>query len=407
MITNENFIELNNNFYTRCRKNARIFNLLTLPSILFGIIVAGYFEYFPLKVEFHSVLLIGLIYFIYLFFIRHNAYYASCKFKSLFALLTEKLKDYINNNELTIADTTKANGNIDHFLKEFTSTIRNTNFSSIASGIFPTLGILGTFISIAFSMPDFSSGTSSALEEEITVLLGGVGTAFYVSIYGIFLSIWWIFFEKIGMSRFEHDIIVIKENTKKFFWTKLDIESIHLRTNMQNFERMTQLFEQISSNGVIEKINDSIEKRAQLVQHIVKEEQQLISTINSNIVNFKTLFEEVKLMTADIKTNTQNLEIQNIFNEKISTTLNESVNNLSNSLSNLNEANVKEIYQTVIQNINTMKDETDRIGWKLSKELNEYDQKFTKNLENSLEAIDHQTVKIIKDLEQFNDNIKS
>lgn len=325
----------------------------------------------------------------------------------MYALLTEKLKDYINNNELTIADTTKANGNIDHFLKEFTSTIRNTNFSSIASGIFPTLGILGTFISIAFSMPDFSSGTSSALEEEITVLLGGVGTAFYVSIYGIFLSIWWIFFEKIGMSRFEHDIIVIKENTKKFFWTKLDIESIHLRTNMQNFERMTQLFEQISSNGVIEKINDSIEKRAQLVQHIVKEEQQLISTINSNIVNFKTLFEEVKLMTADIKTNTQNLEIQNIFNEKFSTTLNESVNNLSNSLSNLNEANVKEIYQTVIQNINTMKDETDRIGWKLSKELNEYDQKFTKNLENSLEAIDHQTVKIIKDLEQFNDNIKS
>ena len=51
---------------------------------------------------------------------------------------------------------------------------------------FPTLGILGTFISIALSMPDFTSNNIVALDSEITKLLSGVGTAFYVSIYGIF-----------------------------------------------------------------------------------------------------------------------------------------------------------------------------------------------------------------------------
>ena len=45
-------------------------------------------------------------------------------------------------------------------------------------------------------MPDFSSGNTTALEQEISLLLGGVGTAFYVSIFGIFLSIWWTFFLK-------------------------------------------------------------------------------------------------------------------------------------------------------------------------------------------------------------------
>ncbi len=403
MITNENFIELNNNFYTKCKKNARIFNLLTIPTFLFGIILAGYFGYFPLKVEFHSVILIGFIYFIYLFFIRHNAYYASCKFKSQYLELTESLKNYINNNQLKIADTSKANGNIDDFLKEFTSNIRNTNFSSIASGIFPTLGILGTFISIAFSMPDFSSGTSSALEQEITILLGGVGTAFYVSIYGIFLSIWWIFFEKIGMSRFEHDALIIKENTKSFFWTKLDIESIHLQTSMKNFEKMTQLFEQISSQDLINNINNSLEKRASMVESIIKEETLLVDNIKSNIQNFDNLFELVKQMTLSIQTNVENLNTQNSINEKITESLNNSVQSLSNSLSNLDSTNVKDIYENVIQNINTMKDETDRIGWKLSKELNEYDVKFTQKLENSLEAIDSQTVKIIENLKEFQD----
>lgn len=220
MFTDDDFIELNSKFYTTCKPQSRIFTLLTVPAALFAIILVCYLGFLPLKVEIHSVVLIGFIFFIYLFFVKHNAYYVSCKFKTQYSELVFYLKEYINKNLLTIGETTKANGSVDDFLKDYTSNIRNTNFSSIASGIFPTLGILGTFISIAFSMPDFTSGTTSALESEISKLLGGVGTAFYVSIYGIFLSIWWIFFEKIGMSRFDHDTFIINENTKHFLLDK-------------------------------------------------------------------------------------------------------------------------------------------------------------------------------------------
>lgn len=401
MFTNENFIELNKNFYTSCKANARIFNLLTIPSFLFLIIILGYFEHFPLKVELHSVILIGFIFFIYLFFVKHNAYYVSCKFKTQYKILVEKLKNYINNNLLTIGGITKANGNVDDFLKEFTSNIRNTNFSSIASGIFPTLGILGTFISIAFSMPDFSSGTSSDLEKEITVLLGGVGTAFYVSIYGIFLSIWWIFFEKIGMSRFEHDAFVIKENTKSFFWTRLDIESIHLESSMKNFDKMSQLFEQISSKNLLEDINSSLEKRAKIVESIIKEEELLVHNIKVNVENFEKLFELIKLMTLNIEANMENFAKQKDIQEKSTLLLSKNIQHLNSILSNLHSTNVKEIYEEVLKSLNTMKNETNRIGWRFNQELDQFDTKFNTNLKNSLEAIDTQTVKIIEDLKEF------
>lgn len=401
MVSNESFIELNKNFYTQCKAYARIFNLLTIPTFLFIIVIAGYLEYFPLKVEIHSVILIGFIYFIYLFFVKHNAYYVSCKFKTQYKNLVENLKNYINNNLLTIGTTTKANGSVDDFLKEFTSNLRNTNFSSIASGIFPTLGILGTFISIAFSMPNFSSGTSSALEQEISLLLGGVGTAFYVSIYGIFLSIWWIFFEKIGMSRFEHDVYIIKENTKSFFWTRLDIESIHLKSSIENFEKMSEIFEQFTSKKLLDDISSSLEQRVQIVENIINRESLLANTLNNNLENFNKLFELVKIMTLNIESNLKVFKNEEINFVKSSEILNTNIEKLNTVLSNLNSQNIEKLYVDIEKSIHTMKNETDRIGWKFNQELDEYDTKFSEKLKNSLEAIDTQTVKIIEDLKEF------
>ena len=401
MITNENLIELNSKFQTSCKPFSRIFILLTIPTLIFAIIVLGYLGEFPLKVEIHSVILIGLIYFIYLFFVRHNAYYVSCKFKTNYQDLAQNLKEYINNNSLSIQDTTKANGSADDFLKDYTSNIRNTNFSSIATGVFPTLGILGTFISIAFSMPDFSSGTSSALEKEITVLLGGVGTAFYVSIYGIFLSIWWTFFEKYGMSRFEHDCFIISENTKTFFWTKIDIESINIKSNIENFQRMSDIFEQITSKSVLDNINQSIEKRVSLLEDILEKETQLSTTISSNIKNNEELSNTINTMTSNISSSMQNFEVQKQLHQTSTNDLNKNVNDLNKTLANLSAKNLEEIYLNIIKSIETMKNETDKIGWRFHKELDEYDTKFSGKLKNSLESIDEQTVKIIEDLQEF------
>ena len=385
MFKEEDLIELNSRFYTNCKPISRIFTLLTVPTLLFILVILCYFGVLPLKVEIHSVILIGAIYFIYLFFIRHNAYFVACKFRTLYADLQIALLDYINSNLLTIAQTSKANGSVDDFLQDYTSNLRNSNFSSIASGIFPTLGILGTFISIALSMPDFTSNNIAALDSEITKLLSGVGTAFYVSIYGIFLSIWWIFFEKFGLSRFHHDSYIIKESTKNFFWTKIDIESIHIKSNIDNFSSMSKIFEELTSSQAMYDINRSIEQRAKSIDELLQKEYMLSLRIDENIANFEKLASAVEKLS--LQSNSQTM----IFKD-ISENLNKNILELNSHMNNLSSENLKAIYTNIVKSIETMKSDMEKIEWKFEEELKE-----------SLRQIDLQTANIVKDLTIFKD----
>ena len=401
MFTDDDFIELNSKFYNSCKPTSRIFTLLTVPMGLFALILLCYLGFLPLNVEAHSVILIGFIFFIYIFFVKHNAYFVSCKFKTQYHDLSYNLKEYINKNLLTIGDITKANGSVDDFLQDYTSNIRNTNFSSIASGIFPTLGILGTFISIAFSMPDFSAGTSTALESEISKLLGGVGTAFYVSIYGIFLSIWWTFFEKIGMSRFDHDTFVIKENTKHFFWTKIDIESIHIKSNLDNFTKMSEVFNQLTSSNILDSINSSIEQRFEVLEEILKKELILSSKISENTEHNEKLSVMLKDLVLNMQTTIKSFEKQKDLYSLSTELLNSNIEKLNSHVHNLSSDNLKAIYMNIVKSIETMKNDMEKIEWKFKKELDDYDDKVTNKLKNSLEMIDQETSKIIKDLKDF------
>ena len=385
MFKEEDLIELNSRFYTNCKPLSRIFTLLTIPTLLFILVILCYFGVLPLKVEIHSVILIGAIYFIYLFFIRHNAYFVACKFRTLYADLQIALLDYINNNLLTIAQTSKANGSVDDFLQDYTSNLRNSNFSSIASGIFPTLGILGTFISIALSMPDFTSNNIAALDSEITKLLSGVGTAFYVSIYGIFLSIWWIFFEKFGLSRFHHDSYIIKESTKNFFWTKIDIESIHIKSNIDNFSSMSKIFAELTSSQAMYDINRSIEQRAKSLDELLQKEYMLSLRIDENIANFEKLASAVEKLS--LQSNSQTM----IFKD-VSENLNKNIIELNSHMNNLSSENLKAIYTNIVKSIETMKSDMEKIEWK-----------FEEGLKESLRQIDLQTANIVKDLTIFKD----
>ncbi|MCT7513094.1 MULTISPECIES: MotA/TolQ/ExbB proton channel family protein [Aliarcobacter] len=385
MFKEEDLIELNSRFYTNCKPLSRIFTLLTIPTLLFILVILCYFGVLPLKVEIHSVILIGAIYFIYLFFIRHNAYFVACKFRTLYADLQIALLDYINNNLLTIAQTSKANGSVDDFLQDYTSNLRNSNFSSIASGIFPTLGILGTFISIALSMPDFTSNNIAALDSEITKLLSGVGTAFYVSIYGIFLSIWWIFFEKFGLSRFHHDSYIIKESTKNFFWTKIDIESIHIKSNIDNFSSMSKIFAELTSSQAMYDINRSIEQRAKSIDELLQKEYMLSLRIDENIANFEKLASAVEKLS--LQSNSQTM----IFKD-VSDNLNKNILELNSHMNNLSSENLKAIYTNIVKSIETMKSDMEKIEWK-----------FEEGLKESLRQIDLQTANIVKDLTIFKD----
>src|SRR5574344_2343413 len=389
MILNADSLKISQNLQSNGNTNSKFMTLLTIPVLLYLLVILCFVGVLPLKLEIHSLILIGFILLIYIFFVKHNAFYVACKFKTLYHDVDVNLKDYANKNQLTIGDTTKANGNVDDFLQDYTSNLRNSNFSSIASGIFPTLGILGTFISIAISMPDFSSGATNALESEITKLLGGVGTAFYVSIYGIFLSIWWTFFEKFGMSKFQQLSYKIKEDTKSLFWTKLDIESIHLKSNLDNFTKMREIFSELTSSNILESINSSIEKRFQNLENLLEKELLLSSKIDSNIENNERLVVALNSVSNSISNIISNFEKQKDRYTYVTEELNLNIIKINTHMNNLSSDNLKAIYSNIIQSIETMKADMDKIEWKFTQGLVSYDDKKSTRLNSSHQIISY------------------
>lgn len=406
----------------------RLIWLSSVPILLFLFALFGYLGIINFNVQIHSTIMIGLILLIYLSFMRDNAYYASCKLRSNFLKIRLDLITYINKNLLYIAGLEKANASLEDFLKEVSKTLRNENFSSVAAGIFPTLGILGTFISIAISMPDFTSQTSQALEHEISKLLGGVGTAFYVSIYGIFLSLWWIFFEKNGTSRFQKDSLTIKEATHDFFWQKEEIEQTYFRKSMENFEKLNTVFDTFSSQEFIKSLNKTLEQRMSVFEQIIEHEQEATNKVAKLLYSGTNQLQIISQQQNELSNTLQNiiykfenfannLEKQNInFNKahdtlsddfskavEVAQMLSENSSKLNEALSNISVQNVQNLYSGVIENIESMKQEIDKIGSGLDEKINSFDDLFLQKLKNTLKLIDSETAQIVSQISKLKD----
>lgn len=348
--------------------------LLFFPLIFFLVFVCGYFGVLNFKVELHSIVMMGILFIISSIFIRHNASYVFAMFEDNIDDFKNGLKNFIISHLFIIGNKKKSNVDFYEFSDEFNQNLRNENYSSIAFGIFPMLGILGTFISIAISMPNFSSKDISSLENEIAQLLSGVGTAFYVSIYGIFLAIWWIYFEKRGLSKLERLILNYKKSTKSFFWSKDEINQQLMQELILRNDRFISIFRDISgveftnktsdilrngiiafenilnaqeniSVGIIERIklmNESLEKYSLIEQNYCNK----LHEAGKNIANFSESFNNFKLefqkYTSSLNKNTQELtESMNDIFKDLKNTMVKFEHNLSNFVSLQDKKNME------------------------------------------------------------------
>ncbi len=414
-------------FHVDSRRHGRCFMRLVwlalVPSLIFAGTVAAFLGVVSLRMELHSVAMIGMIFVIYLFFIRHNAYYAVCRFKRRQTALGVELEKYIDKNLLEIGGVHKANAPFDQFIKNFTASLRNDNFASVAATIFPTLGILGTFISIALTMPDFSSQNSAELEKEISRLLGGVGTAFYVSIYGIFLSLWWIFFEKKGMSEFERQVRLIREKTRTFFWTREEIEQVHFTRSMQNYEHLHTIFSKITSNEFLDNLQQALEERMQLFESIIHHEQKALRKSGEHFDEIMRLseksmqagerlfsaYETIQVKMQDIAQNldkshkllrlvNQEMETKSQSLERTAQLLSRHVEQLSQALESVHPENMERVYRYVRESLESMRLESQKVAASFDTHLNRFDEAYAGKLRTSLELIDSETAKIIRQL---------
>ena len=277
---------------TSCMKN--FLKILSMPTLLFLSVIAAYLGIVPINMEFHSVIIIGIIYTIFWFFVKHNACYSVCSFGDKKQILLRDVNSYIESNLIHLMGKDKAIGSIDKFFSRFSKKLRNDNYAAVAASTFPTLGILGTFISIAISMPDFGVGSSDALNSEITKLLGGVGTAFYASIYGIFLSLWWIFFEKKGFTFIQDEIREIKEMFEERLWSDEELKRAGFVEQQSLNSELQSTIKQSLSPEFITKMNETITVQTTLLVELLQEDKALHEELRDT---YKTVVEKFSEIT--------------------------------------------------------------------------------------------------------------
>jgi len=251
-----------------------------LPTLFLVGIILGYLKIISLKVDLHSVVIISIIYVIYLLFIQHNANYIICKLRNNYYTLQKELQKSIQEHSLTIGNKTKSTIDISKYINNYFKSFRNDNFASVAPSFFPMLGILGTFTAIAISMPDFSIKNSDALDSEISLLLSGIGTAFYASIYGIFLSIIWNYFEKRGLSKAERDFQRIEDMYSEFIWSDSELK---IHEHMQHEIRDQKLLKALKDTFNLEFIQALNEKHLENFKTIIDETNKTFANITTHM----------------------------------------------------------------------------------------------------------------------------
>jgi len=147
---------------------SQFFAIFMLPFLFFCGLAVGYIGIIPLHVELHTLVIIAFIFLVFALFVRHNASYAVCSMRGTFGRMESELVAAIKENALTILGETKSTLDIREYTSEYYKEIRDDNFARVAPAVFPMLGILGTFIAIALSMPDFTVQDLGALDREIS-----------------------------------------------------------------------------------------------------------------------------------------------------------------------------------------------------------------------------------------------
>ncbi len=274
--------------YSRATCSANFIVISTIPILFFIAMILGYIGIIPLNVPIHALGVIGFILFIFLLFIKHNANYSICKMRSSYSGLKDDLEKKLSTNTLTIEGKSKSILDMNKFLNSYYSDVRNDNFVSVASSVFPMLGILGTFVAIAISMPNFSVTDTQALDNEISLLLSGVGSAFFASIYGILLSLIWTYFEKSGMSKVDNYFSTIKNNFEDALWSKEELTIYKYTQYDLKDNKFISAMQETFNLDFIQKINK---------EHISNFE----SVMNTTNQNFSQLSNNLQLVSSELQ----------------------------------------------------------------------------------------------------------
>ncbi len=155
--------------------------------------------------------------------------------------------------------------------------------------VFVTIGLLGTFLGITIGLLSFDTSPEK-IKESIVVLLNGLKLAFFTSITGIILS---LFFSRIIRKHLADRKIKepdsIENDTLKVISSTLSEMNTNIKNGNKNNDRIIYLMHEQTklTKSVVDSINEfSLNLSHSNAQAIVEALQGVINDFNSTFVNF-------------------------------------------------------------------------------------------------------------------------
>lgn len=148
----------------------------------------------------------------------------------------------------------------------------NTNVKLLNSipSILVGLGILGTFVGLAYGISNFKTSSTAEIKNSIAILLSGMGTAFVTSIWGMFLSLVFTFIEKLRINSLHNSIHQICSGLdRKYKLTKQDENDLYMHRQRVNFSNA--LTNVISEYFIYKDENGNQVKPANVMRDIYQE----------------------------------------------------------------------------------------------------------------------------------------
>lgn len=94
----------------------------------------------------------------------------------------------------------------------------NLKMIDTSPGTLVGLGLLGTFLGLTVGIVQFDSSNSDNIQESIQGLLGGMGTAFSTSLFGMLFSIIFTFFDKRWRNRLSKELFSLTEKLDSYYY---------------------------------------------------------------------------------------------------------------------------------------------------------------------------------------------
>jgi hypothetical protein len=238
---------------------------------------------------------------------------------------TEDANDYFNENSLILN-----NSNFRHFLT--------------LPSIFVGIGILGTFVGLVIGISSFDLSNSTTIKDSIAILLGGMATAFYTSIAGMFTSIVFNLFEKtIFHSVYKEIKQLANELNLEYKINKKDLEfhqmNIQLDLIQQSFGFKDEEGNQVKPNVVFSTIYRELQESTKALKSFSTDLANSIEATQAIIMDefdqsFQKAFKETLLPVIE----KLDAAVEALKNEKASTN-----ENLINSTIEKLETSMKEM----------------------------------------------------------------